>query len=98
MPKYKISAQLTPRQVRPDTQVRYNYAVHTVRALPGGKFESSGEFQCGPDIGNAKAAADRLQREFDDDCDPCRTYVFRSNDMIPVYAGLQPQSRRYYRG
>lgn len=98
MPKHRVSVQLAPRQIKPEIQVRYNYAVKTVKALPGGRFEDSGEFQCGPDPGNAKAAADRLQREFDDDCDPCRTYVMRGNDPIPVYAGLQLKEYGGYRG
>lgn len=98
MPKHRVSAQLAPRIVRPEVQVRYNYAVRTIRALPGGKFEDIGEFQCGPDHVNAKAAADRMQREFDDDCDPCRTYVIRGKDPIPVYAGLQMKEYGGYRG
>ena len=91
MPKQRLTA-------KPEVKVQYNYAVHTVRALPGGKFIEAGDFQCGGDPGNAKAAADRLQREFDEDCDPCRTYVYRGNDPLPVYAGLQMREYGGYRG
>lgn len=94
----RVSALNAQRVVKPEVAVRYNYAVRTVKALPGGNFETTGEFQCGPDPGNAKAAADRLQREFDDDCDPCRTYVIRGSDPMPVYAGLQMKEYGGYRG
>lgn len=96
MPKPRLQAQrVAPK---PDVQIRYNYSVRTVKAISGGKFTDTGEFQCGPDPHNAKSAADRMQREFDDDCDPCRTYVHRVGDPIPVYAGLQMKEYGGYRG
>ena len=77
--------------------VRFDYTVKTVRALPKGIFVDGGEFNCGSPA-DAKSAADRLQREFDADSDPCRTYVYRKGDNIPVYAGLQLDTFGGYRG
>lgn len=67
---------------------RFNFTVKTVRALPGGEFTDGSEFNCGTQR-DAFNVADRMQREFDTDCDPCRTYVYRAGDLAPVYAGLQ---------
>lgn len=66
---------------------KFEIQVKTIKALPGGKFEEAGSFNCGKEE-DARAAADRLQREFDADSDPCRTYVYKGEDPIPVYAGL----------
>jgi hypothetical protein len=95
MSKQRLAAL---RTVRPEVKIQHNYAVQTVRALPGGKFLEGVIFQCGSDARDAKSAADRMQREFDEDCDPCRTYVLRGNDRIPMYAGLQRQEYGGYRG
>jgi hypothetical protein len=97
MPKQRVSTH--PRQIRLEKTViaRFDYTVKTVRALPGGHFQEGGEFNCGSPA-DAKSAADRLQREFDADSDPCRTYVYRKGDNIPVYAGLQLDKFGGYRG
>jgi hypothetical protein len=88
-----------PRQYRASLRQaeRFDFTVKIVRAMPGGKFESSGEFNCGSPA-DARDAADRLQREFDADADPCRSYVYKNGDSIPVYAGLQIDVRRGYLG
>lgn len=66
---------------------KYDYTVRTIAAVKGGKFITTGEFNCASGA-DARQAADRLQREFDADCDPCRTYVFNNAGPLPVYAGL----------
>lgn len=65
---------------------KFEIKVRVIRAKPGGVFENGSEFNC-ESIDNAKQVADRLQREFDDDCDPCRTFVYKGDDPVPVYAG-----------
>ena len=61
--------------------------VKVVEALPGGEFRNTVEVGCDT-VQHAKDTADRLQREFDEDGDPCRTYVYKDNDPAPHYAGL----------
>lgn len=95
MSKQRLAAL---RVVKPEVKVQHNYAVQTVRALPGGQFLDGVVFQCGSDARDAKSAADRMQGEFDVDGDPCRTYVLRGSDPVPMYAGLQRQEYGGYRG
>ncbi len=79
--------KLAARIIRQQPQ-QFNYTVKTVRALPGGKFVEEREFNC-ENGRDANRVADRLQGEFDDDADPCRTYVYRGTDPVPVHAGLE---------
>lgn len=79
MKKAKVAAQ------------RFDFKVKVVQAFPGGKFEGKSEFNCSSQR-DAFNVADRLQREFDEDADPRRSYVFRGNDPVPVYSGLASQT------
>lgn len=65
-----------------------------IKALPGGVFEDGSEFNC-DSVQHACQAADRLQREFDNDADPCRTYVYKGEDLVPIYAGLADNLEGY---
>jgi hypothetical protein len=95
MPKQRISAQ---KVSKPEVAPRFDFKVKTIQAirLADGeiRFDETGEFNCGSPR-DAYNVADRLQREFDDDCDPCRTYVFKGNDPVPVHAGLERSTFRY---
>lgn len=85
-------------RVQPEVRPEYTHRIEIVEALRGEKFRVTGEFNVA-DIYDAKNSADRMQREFDEDGDPCRTYVYREGDPVPFYAGMQhldPGSR--YRG
>jgi len=93
MPKHNAAH----RQARPAiAPARFDFTVRTVRAQPGGKFIEGSEFRCSS-IQDAKNSADRIQREFDEDCDPCRAYVYGSGSPVPVYAGMQFVERYYGR-
>jgi hypothetical protein len=61
--------------------------VRVIEAQPGGVFVERVWVGCDT-FAHAQATADRLQREFDEDSDPCRSYVYKDNDPVPVYAGL----------
>lgn len=75
-----------------------DYTVRTVTATPKKEFIPTGEFVVGS-LPAAKIHADNLQAEHDKDCDPCRTYVYRSHDpKVPIYAGLQRREYGGYRG
>ena len=84
-------------QLAPAQKPSFNHTVKTVKAtfgFDGGvQFETSGEFHV-HNLSDAKDAADRLQEEFDSDCDPCRTYVYREGEPAPLYAGLQFNPRK----
>lgn len=71
-----------PKQVQ-----KSEVAVKVIMAIPGGEFVEKVWVGCDT-LQHAKDTADRLQREFDDDCDPCRSYVYKDGDPIPVYAGM----------
>lgn len=81
MPKHKRLAQLaqTPK---------YPFAVRVIKATTKGEFIEVNEVHCEYG-GDAFRLADRLQGEFDDDCDPRRAYVFKGEDKVPVHAGLE---------
>ncbi len=61
------------------------HTVITVRALPGGQFETTGRIPFSDKQG-AMRTANSLQQQFDEDCEPCRTYVL-NKDGLPVAAG-----------
>lgn len=82
----KLAARVIRQQHVPQQQ--FNYTVKTVRALPREKFTDEREFNC-ENGRDAYQVADRLQQEFDADADPCRTYVYRGTDPVPVHAGLE---------
>lgn len=76
---------------------RFDFTVKTIRAHLDGEFVDEGQFNCA-DIRDAKDAADRLQREFDFDSEPCRVYVYRLGEVAPIYAGSQRSEYGGYRG
>lgn len=84
-------------RVRPEVRQEYSHRVETVKATLEREFKVTGAFNVAA-IMDAKDAADRIQREFDEDGDPCRTYVYRNGDSVPVYAGLQRKEYGGYRG
>lgn len=43
----------------------------------------------GTDVRAHCLEADRLQKEYDEDAEPIRVYVYESDNMVPVYAGRQ---------
>lgn len=57
----------------------------TVRALGCGRFETVGRIRFNDKLG-AVRMANNLQAQFDEDCEPCRTYVL-GKDGIPIIAG-----------
>lgn len=71
-----------PKQVQKSEAI-----VRVIEATAKGEFREQVYVGCDT-LQHAKDTADRLQREFDEDGDPCRTYVYKSDDPIPVYAGL----------
>lgn len=66
---------------------RFDYRVTVIRALSGGKWAEGGTFNRSSKQ-DAYTTADAMQADFDDDCDPCRVYVYRGKDPAPIYAGL----------
>lgn len=79
------------------TKDKFPFIVRRIKAWAGGKFTNVGEHGCS-DIRDAKISADRLQEDFDTDCDPVRVYVHREGTPWPVYAGLQMREYGGYRG
>jgi len=69
------------------TKQQASVNVKVIEAKSGGGFIERVSVGCDT-LAHAQATADRLQREFDQDSDPCRTYVYKDDDPIPVYAGL----------
>ena len=64
-----------------------NHEVVMVRAGADGTFYEIGRMER-PTRSEALRTANNLQRDFDDDCDPCRTYVYPEGSVIPIAAGL----------
>lgn len=65
------------------------FAVRVVTALPGGRFTAAGDIEL--DSKRACVAqAERMQTEFDEDCDPKRAYVI-APDGVPVQAAGVPE-------
>jgi hypothetical protein len=71
----------------PKNHQNHSVTVKAIQALKGGGFEETVSVGCDTQQ-HAQITADRLQREFDADGDPCRTYVYKGDDPVPVYAGL----------
>jgi len=61
--------------------------IKVIEAKPGGEFETISCFDV-PDKKAAMKRADKLQREFDEDCDPVRVYAYFDGNKVPFYAGL----------
>jgi hypothetical protein len=76
---------------------KFPFIVRRIKAWADGVFTSIGEHGV-HDIRDAKKSADRLQQEFDADCDPVRVYVYKESSLVPVYAGLQMKEGGIYRG
>lgn len=66
--------------------VAESYTVKAVRACTEGIFLPI-EIMSAENLGQCQQHADRLQAEFDADCEPVRVYVYLGE--VPVYAGLQ---------
>lgn len=60
--------------------------IRVVRALPHGLFETEYEGICRGNRVDARLIAERMQEEFDRDCEPVRVYVVR--DGVPIEASL----------
>lgn len=71
----------------PKQQPKSEVLVRVFEALKGGEFKERVSVGCDT-LQHAKDTADRFQREFDSDCDPCRSYVYKDSDPAPVYAGM----------
>jgi hypothetical protein len=67
---------------------KYPLIVRSIAAVKGGTFIPIGEHG-EANFRNARESADILQRDFDEDADPVRVYIYKDGEPVPVYAGLQ---------
>lgn len=70
------------------------FYLRVVRAFPGGMFRQSGQDIRFESKKSCQTAAESLQTDFDEDCDPKRVYIL-DEDFVPVdAAGKPPRSMR----
>ena len=74
-----------PQEKRPNGAVKAHYYVQVIRAQKGGVYQPFTPVRFDT-IEGALQACNKLQADFDDDCEPCRVYVLDSIG-VPLHAG-----------
>ncbi len=63
-----------------------NLRVRVVRAFPDGRFETEYEGLCRGNRVDARLLTERMQSEFDLNCEPLRAYIVRAG--VPIEAAF----------